>query len=119
MSFTNREITNIRAILANPLYRGDSKKTNADNATHCLEQIVRISRMLNTETPPVDARRRDGQICLNYGRLQEILEGNGGMERWWNVFHPLWEEKNYAELESVAKSYADVFGLKLNPENFM
>ena len=120
MHFTLEQLTLILAILVRTELRGDSIQTNTQHAIHCLEQIVRISRMLaDPERDVPDRRRRDGQICANYGRLQEILDGIGGMDRWWNTFHPLWTNQDYAGLDRIAREYAEEFELPLNPQNFL
>jgi hypothetical protein len=107
-AFTEEDLTNIRTILSKPEDIHSCDKGSAkDHAQHCLQQLVRFAHLANK-----GLGFRGTQWGRNLGRAQEILDAFGGLKAWWRAFEPHIEAGDWHRLETLSRTYIDLFQLE-------
>jgi len=113
--FTEADIANILDILSKPenIHSCDEGSARV-HVEHCLQQMVRFAHLANKGQP-----FRAAQWALNLGRAQEIVKAFGGVDAWWRTFKPPIEKGDWGHLETLSRTYIDLFQLEQPSDEFI
>lgn len=114
-AFTKEDIMAIRAVLSKPenIHSCDDGSAR-EHTEHCLQQMVRFAHLAKKGHP-----FRAAQWGLNFGRAQEIVKSIGGINAWWRAFKEPIADSNWDRLETLARTYINLFGLGQPSEEFI
>jgi hypothetical protein len=113
-TFSHSDIDKMHAILASE--EKIDNETVQERAEHCLYQMVRFPHLAIVHG---DSSFREGQWCLNMGRVQEILGSTGGVNAWWRAFEDIIKNKDWLCLKSKVETYIRLLGLEPPSDAFI